>query len=332
MAFRIRPTTVDDEVRLTEFLTRVFPVNAGLVSSAMLRWKYWTPREDWPEPRSFCMERDGCIIAHVGIWPVTVRTGTKSERGVHAMDWAADPHVLLAGSTSLMNVAKSCDFAYGMGGEEITRAILPKLGFRPVAEALTWARPIRPWRQMLRHQSKDWQLPPRFVRNFWWSRIPLRRVPRGWTADAATAEGFAIPAERNESFFRYLQQCPVATCLTFNIVNEGRIVGFFALLVIGEQARLAGVWLESPSAETWRIAFHLAQDAALQHTGASEIIARGTTEASALGAQQAGMRLREGTPVLLFRKDGSGRLPPLQFHLCDSDALFITGGLATFST
>jgi hypothetical protein len=249
------------------------------------------------------------------------------------MDWAADPHALLAGSTLLMSVAKSCDFAFGMGGERITRDILPKLGFRPVAEALTWARPIRPWRQMLRHQNKDWKLLPRFVRNFWWSRIPSRRVTRGWAADAATAAGFAIPAaERNESFFRYLQQCPVATCPTFNIVNEGRIVGFFALLVIGEQARVAGVWLESPSPETWRIAFHLAHEAALQHTGASEIVARGTTEASVIGAQQAGMRLREGTPVLLFRKDGSKVLPPLQFHLCDSDALFITGGLATFST
>jgi len=330
MAFLIRPTTLDDEARLTEFLTRVFPFNAGLVSPAMLRWKYWTPREDWPEPRSFCMERDGWIVAHVGLWPVRVRTCTKSERGVHFMDWAADPHAPLAGSTLLMSVARSCDFAYGMGGEKITRDILPELGFRPAAEALTWVRPIRPWRQMLRHQSKNWKLPPRFVRNFWWSRIPWRLVPSGWAAEAATAEGFAIPtAERDESFFRYLQRCPVATCLTFNIVNEGRIVGFFALLVIGEQARVAGVWLESPSPETWRIAFHLAQKAALQHTGASEIVARCTTEASVVGAQQAGMHLRERTPVLLFRKDGSKLLPPLQFHLCDSDALFIGGHFVT---
>jgi hypothetical protein len=333
MAFLIRPTTIDDEARLTEFLTRVFPIDAGVVSSAMLRWKYWTPREDCREPRSFVGERDGYIVAHIGLWPVTVRTGTKAERGVHFMDWAADRHVPLAGSTLLMSVAKSYDFAYGMGGEEVTRAILPKLGFRPVAEARTWARPIRPWRQMLRHQNKDWQLPLRFVRNFWWSRIPLRPVLREWAVDAATKEGFAIvAAERDESFFRYLQQCPQSTCLTFNIVNKGRVVGFFALLVIGEQARVAGMWLESASPETWRIAFHLAEKAALQHTGASEIVARGTTEASVIGAQQAGMRQREKIPLVLFRKDGSELLPPLQFQLCDSDALFITSGQSTFKT
>ena len=147
MAFLIRPTTVEDEARLTEFLTRVFPVNASLVSPAMLRWKYWNVREDCPEPRSFVGERNGRIVAHAGLWPVTLRNGTKSERGVHAMDWAADPYTLGAGWNLIKDLTKNYDFVYGIGGEEITRAILPKLGFRPVAEALTWARPIRPWRR-----------------------------------------------------------------------------------------------------------------------------------------------------------------------------------------
>lgn len=333
MAFQIRPTTLADEAQLIEFLTRVFPANAGLVSSPMLKWKYWNPREDCLQPRSYVMERDGRFIAHVGLWPVTVRTGTKSERGVHAMDWAADPHEHGAGWALIKDLAQNYDFVYGIGGEEITRAILPKLGFRPVADALTWARPIRPWRQMLKHQSKDWQLPPRLMRNLYWSKIPSRRVPRGWATDAANAEGFAILAgERDASFFRYLQQCPVATCLTFNVVNENRIVGFLALSVIAEQARVAGIWLENPSPEHWRIAFHLAHDAALKHSHASELVAMCSTPASVIGAKQAGMPLRVHTPVVLFRKDGSACLPPLQFQMCDSDALFITGPHATFFT
>jgi hypothetical protein len=325
-----RPTNGNDEERLSEFLTRMFSANAGLVSSSMLRWKYWIPREDWPEPRSFCMERAGRIIAHVGLWPVTVRNGAKRDRGVHAMDWAADPHARGAGWSSIKNLTRTFDFVYGIGGEEITRAILPKLGFRTVAEALTWARPIRPWRQMLRHQSRDWRLPPRFARNLWWSQIPLRQISSDFATVAATAEGFAIPTgERDESFFRYLQQCPVATCLTFNIADKGRVVGFFALSVVREQARVAGVWLESPSPEIWRIAFHLAHNAALKHTNASELVARCSTEASVIGARQAGMRLLKRTPVVLFRNDGSEVLPPLQFQMCDSDDLFITGRFLT---
>ena len=347
MALVCRHTTAADEEQLTEFLTRVFAANAALVSSEMLRWKYWTPRVDCPEPRSFVMERDGRIVAHVGLWPVTVKVGTKSERGVHAMDWAADPHTLGAGWSLFMSLTKSHDFVYGIGGEEITRSILPKLGFRTVAEAVTWARPIRPWRQMLKHQSKDLRLPLRFARNVWWSNMPPRMLPRGWAAaehdlaehglvehSAGPAGGIAaLAGEREESFFRYLQQCPVAPCQTFNIVNGGRIVGFFALSVVGEQARVAGVWLENSSPENWRTAFRLAQDAALRHTNTSEIVARCRTEASAIGAERAGMRLRARTPVVLFRKDGDAEVvPPLQFQLCDSDALFITGGPATFLT
>jgi hypothetical protein len=37
------------------------------------------------------------------------------------------------------------------------------------------------------------------------------------------------------------------------------------------------------------------------------------------------MHLVKRTPVVLFRKDGSEVLPPLQFQMCDSDDLFIAG-------
>lgn len=338
MATVCRPTTVADEARLIEFLTRVFATerNADFVSPAMLRWKYWDAREDCPEPRSFVMEKDGEIIAHVGLWPVTVRTGAGLERGVHAMDWAADPAARGAGVTLFTRLIKNSDFVYGMGGSEMTRSILPKLGFRTVAEALTWARPIRPWRQMLNHQIKDWRLPVRLIRNIGWSMIPPRRVPHGWVASgpgSEVADRYALLAsEREGSFIRYLQQCPGAPCLIFDIAREGRIVGNFALCVVGEQSRLAGVWLENPSSDVWKVAFHLAQAAALKYTTTSELIARCATEASAIAAKETGMRIRERTPVVLFRRDGVSELPPLQYHLCDSDAFFMGWQLTGFLT
>jgi hypothetical protein len=68
------------------------------------------------------------------------------------MDWAADPDARGAGWSSIKNLTRAFDFVYGIGGEEITQAILPKLGFRTVSKAVTLARPIRPWRQMFQHQ------------------------------------------------------------------------------------------------------------------------------------------------------------------------------------
>ena len=239
------------------------------------------------------MERDGRTIAHVGLWPVKVRTDAKSERGVHAMDWAADPQARGAGVSLFMSLTKSYDFVYGMGGSEMTRSILPKLGFRTVAEALTWHA----------HSVRGGKCSSTRAR-IYASRCASREisvveetsktVPRGWAAvkpGAGSARGLS---ERDESFFRYLQKCPVAPCLTFHIANEGRFVGFFALCVVGEQARVAGVWLENPSSDIWRIAFHLAQEAALRHTNTSELIARCTTGPSAIAAEQTGMRSANG--------------------------------------
>lgn len=334
-----RPTTVDDEERLTEFLTRVFATDrkANFVNPAMLRWKYWDQRQDCPEPRSFVMERDGKIVAHVGLWPVKVQTGTKVERGIHAMDWAADPEARGAGVTLFVSLTKSYDFVYGMGGSEMTRSILPKLGFRAVAEATTWARPIRPWRQLFHHQNRDLRLPLRFVRNLYWSKMPPILIPSGYAAVEINSSGaeelLSISSERDEAFFRYLRQCPVARSFNFHITKEGRKVGFFFLFVVGEQARIGGVWLESSSVEMWSIAFQLAQDVALKHTKASELIARCAMKMSAEGAGNSGMRLRDSIPVVFSRKDGvADSIPPLQFHLADSDSLFRGGRLTEFLT
>jgi hypothetical protein len=266
------------------------------------------------------MEKDGRILAHVGLWPVTTRTG---ERGIHMIDWAADPQSPGVGLSLLQRLTKTYDFVYSIGGSEMTQSILPKFGFRTVADAQTWARPIRPWRQMFHHQSKGWRLPLRLARNIWWSRAPARTVPRGWATIEPGAEGFTpLASERDASFFRYLAQCPTARCLTFHIVNDGRKAGCFALSVVGEQARLAGVWLENPSAANCLAAFQLAQDAALRCTAASELVLRCATEVGAAAAAQAGMRLRARTPVFLFRNGVAAEGLPLQFHLCDNDSVF----------
>jgi hypothetical protein len=252
------------------------------------------------------------------------------------IDWGSDPEAPGAGVSLLQRLTKEYDFVYSIGGSETTQSVLPRFGFRTVAEAPIWARPIRPWRQMLQHQRKDLRLPVRLARNVWWSRSPPVAIERGWAAveaGAGGAEDAAVPgSERDASFFRYLDRCPVARCQTYAIVNEGRKAGFFALSVLREQTRVAGVWLEDPSAENWRTAFHLAQDAARQHTDTSELVASCATVASANAAAQAGMRLRARAPVFLFRKGGPVEPLPLQFHLCDNDAVFLRGRLAGFLT
>jgi hypothetical protein len=328
MSAVIRASTIEDQPQIIELLTRVFRVgrDAAFVDPAMLRWKYNQPRGDWPDPRSFVLENAGRIVAHVGLWPVTLRTEAGTERGVHMIDWAAEPQTPGAGVALLQRLQQSYDFVYAIGGAKISQTVVRECGFLTVANALTFARPLRPLRQIFLHQSRDVRLPLRLLRNVWWSRTPARKSMRGWSVAAAT-DDWAGPSmligERDEGFFHYLQQCPSARLLSFHILHEGRKSGFFALSVVGEQARLAGVMLEKPVPEHRRIAFCLAQDAVLSYTSASELVARTTAEPAFIAAAQAGMRMRRQSPVFLYRKKGAGDKLPLQFQMWDNDSVFL---------
>ena len=322
MSSVLRPSTPDDELPILELLARIFgfPTGDGSTARSLLRWKYWEPRADFGEPRSFVMEKNGRIVAHIGLWPVRVPVGSGSERGIHMIDWVSDPQSPGAGVALLQRAAKSYDFVYAIGGTEMTQSILPRFGFRKISETLTWARPIRPWRQAVQHQTRDLRLPLRLARNVWWSRVPARAAEPGW--DAAEADPKALPGERDVSFFRYLQRCPAACSMTFRVSREGKRAGCFVLSFVQQQARLAGVWLDEPTTTNWNAVFRLAQQAALKHSAAAEFTARCATDASKEAAGAAGLRVRRHSPVFLFRKDKGAGTPPLQYQLVDNDAVF----------
>ncbi len=317
MSALIRPGTIEDQPRIIELLTRVFQLglNDTCADPTLFHWKYWEPRGDWPEPRALVMEKAGRIVGYAGLWPLVVRTGEKTERGVHMIDWAADAQSPGAGVSLLQRLTKSYDFVLGIGGSELTEAVFPKFGLRIVAKAVTLARPLRPLRQMLKHQYRDARLPARFLRNAWWSRMPAAPAARGWTLAEATPRDW-----KNHHFFEYLDRCPVAGLKSFQLLHGGRKTGMIALTVCDEQTRIAGISLDDPTVENWKMAFYLAMRAALRFTSTSEISARISGDGPVAGALQAGMRIRGKLPVFLFRKDD--RALPLDFQLWDDDGLF----------
>jgi len=294
---------------------------APFLHPALLRWKFWEPREDHSGPRGFVIERDGRIAAHVGLWPVTVKSGAAIEEGVHLIDWASDPQTPGAGVSLVQRMTRMHDFVYAMGGSDASRSVLAQFGFRRVEDVLIWARPLRPWVQIRHHQRRDWRLPSRLLRNSWWARSPRQSLPAGWVAARTSPGESAISTERPPGFFRYLERCPSARLLTFGILHDGRMAGSFALTDVQGQARLAGIWLESPSAERWRIAHVLAQGAALEHTNCSEIVARGL-ERTGGAAGAAGLRVRGRAPAFLYRKSGDFDSLPTRFQIVDNDRVF----------
>jgi len=333
----LRPSTIADEAQLIQFLTRAFGAgpDSPFVNPLLLRWKYWDPRPGWRDPRSWVIEKDGRIVAHAGLWPVEIRSGETTGRGVQMIDWASDPHTPGAGVSLLQHLIRGHGFVYSIGGSSATRAILPRFGFHVCAEAVTFARPIRPWRQIIRHQSRNLRLPLRLARNLWWSRSPAAAPCAEWTVTAAaTGEEIRpemIPVGRDGNFVQYLGQCPTARLLSFRIVRKGQEAGYFALAAVGMQARLAGIALQDPAPDNWRIAFQLVQEAALRFSSAAEVVVRTASAVAAQAAAGAGMRMRQRTPVFLFRK-GDEAVPPLDFQMWDDDSVFLRGIKEEFLT
>jgi hypothetical protein len=341
-----RASTLEDLEQLSRLLAEAFDTQpeTGSLGREMMAWKYWDHRSDWTEPRSYVIEKSGRIIAHAGIWPVVFRRGRTEIRGVQMIDWAAAADSPGAGLALLQKLAGLFDFIYSIGGSDVTRRILPSFGFVEVAQSWIAARPLRPFRQVLNHQTANWKLAPRLVRNWLWSMSPRPRTTAEWCAkDLEPGQlSYALipdsPAEarfspRSQGFFEYLLRCPAVSFRLCGFDNEDGPQGYFALGLSRGQARIAGVWLRVACGEHWRAAFALAQQRALDWEGALEIAAGGSIGLSAEAAAQTGFRILRTVPVFfLAHKNGFELAKDFQFQMIDDDASFLDLGRPSYLT
>ena len=331
-----RATTPDDRSQLSDLLAEAFDIRStagSLLNPAMLAWKYWDARGDWTEPRSYALEREGRLIAHAGIWPMVFH-GENPIRGVQMIDWCAAKDCPGVGLSLVQKLAARFDFMYSIGGSDMTSKVLPAFGFVEATQVWTGGRPLRPLRQMLTHQTANWKLAPRLVRNWAWANSPSARGVNGWKTVALRPSD--IPADstlRPGAFFDYILRCPSISYELLGIANEKDIQGHFVIGLLRGQARVAGVWLRNPSEEYWRFAYTLAQQTARRLTGANEIVARGSVGISGQAVTEAGFKIIKQTPVYLLNKNGRLTLPAdFQFQLCDDDTAFLDSGRTSYYT
>jgi hypothetical protein len=346
MKSSLRPTSVDDLSALTQFLARAFCTgpDAAFLNPAMMAWKYWDRRDDWSAPRSFVLEREGAIVAHAGIWPMTYGAGPEAMRGIQMIDWASSREWPGAGLALVQKLGIMFDFIYSIGGSEMTQKVLPAFGFAAHAQEWRGVRPLRPLQQALTHQTRDWKLVPRLARNLSWAMPRAGRPKKNWDAVEILLQDISpelyrpdVFGARPAAFFEYLLRCPTPRFGLYGIVagtagtQSGAQVGHFAIGVVRGQARVAGIWLREPTEEAWSAAYALAQQTALRLKGVCEIVAAGSSDSSRRGAAQAGFRILQGPPVYVL--DKKKKLPPspeIQFQLCDDDAAFLDAGTVSY--
>lgn len=280
MTSAIRATEAKDIPALAEFLVRVYQFDPSdhHVDPKLLEWKYLYPRDGWEGSRSYVLERDGRIVAHCGVCPVTFhlpdRTAVKS---VTMTDWAADPSVPGVGVMLFRKLMAMAPASFVIGGAPATRLMVPRIGFRHVGEALTYAAWLRPWREF-RTRPRTGRSMLRLLYGLTHPTRNRRQTSAGW--DFASVNQFddsIVPVlndikrtwtscERTVADLNYVLQCPHLKMQAFLLHRRDRIMGYFILgRGIGKadwDARLLDLVVNSADANDWNSACAMVTKAA----------------------------------------------------------------------
>ena len=340
MKTSFRATSPQDYEQIKVLLCSAFRCgpNEPFLERSHMEWKYWDPRPGWLGSRSYVLERGGSLVAHGCAWPLLFEGSGGSIRVLHLVDWAADPKALGSGSVLLDKMRTLADGIVSVGGSDTTKRILPKLGFAPVGEFRTFARPLRPFRQAISHQSRGWRLPIRFARNLVWS-LSGGQIPPGWQARAVSPEkieswprshGGELCPSRGADFYEYVLRCPTAECRFFSVRKEDRGAGYFCLSLVPGQARIVELWMESDDPAVWGIGYALAsrESAAM---GAAEVVGAASSQTGWNALAVAGYRLRSNVPIMA-QAQTSADFPRLLMQMADGDAFFLHHGKPQYMT
>jgi hypothetical protein len=343
-----RRTRPEDQGAIVQLMKSAFGADmpSGLISPALLQWKFSDPRSGSPEGCSYVIVGDGRIDAHVAEWPISFQTPAGEVRSCHLIDWVARPEAKGAGVSIYLQVMEQYETVLAIGGSEHARKLLPKMGFRPAGALTQFARVVRPWRQFrIRPTRAGWRDVARLGRNIRWKMQAPRGLPPGWTAapasDLEKLPGGALrvlsatfcTGVRTASRLRWLTECPAMNCGLF-ILNKGQAArGYFLLFQRGGQCRIADLAVDSEARGDWLAAYRTAAFTAAEQPGTCEITAASSLPWLSDGLKSLGFQPRGDLPVAIYdpRRQLTGG-PSLHLRMTDNDYCFLYSEAYPFLT
>ena len=298
-----------------------------------LNWKYWQPRNDWPGTRSFVLAHDSELIAHAAIVPGACVWAGQRMAMTHMIDWAARAGSG-AGVSLLKYLGRMTQMLLGVGGAAETLSILPHLGFRQVGTVSVHARPLFPLR--LLRSGATWKLLPKLARAAWRRSPPAapggtwrsRRLAGDDILQIASvlprpAEDMAV-TERSVGLFRYALSCPGVPLQLYAVEQAGRVRGYFLLVSVAGQIRIADYWIDSPESSDWRALILCAVEQAQHDPHAAEVVAWASDARLAAALRSCGFYPRIQYPIQV-RAATRDALPggTLRVQMLDNDAPYL---------
>ena len=335
MPLTFRATEPADLPEVSRFLRQIFGV-AGPdreLEPPHLQWKYFTPRPDWDGSRSYVLERGGEVAAHIAVCPGTLITKDGPARCADFIDWAADSNEMGAGAAILRRITRMVEYTFCIGGSPDNRKLLPVLGFRPANETHFFALPLRPWRQVLMHQYRNWKLPVRFVRNTYWTSR-RKSAPPGWSVQKMlpgsldttawpTLEESAWARRRSPAFYAYFVASPTIPMDFFGLQFERETVGGCLVAWASGQARICDWWVRSPTPA--RCADALAAIVAkVAESDVAEVVMQVSIPMGELAAKACGFKEVKQDPIMVYSKNPVPPTP-LDAPMITDDGAFLGG-------
>jgi len=340
-SMKFRSTQPEDLPRIQEFLCRVYGTGPEdpLLGSAHMHWKYYEPHPFWEGSRSYVLEDQNGIVAHIAATPGELQTEKGRKRCAHFIDWAADPSSMGMGAAILRRIGRMTPYTFCIGGSPDNRRLLPVFGFKPVNDCYVLARPLHPFRQARKHQWRNWKLPARLVRNTAWSLSPALE-PRRWRARSATIDELPAAAWNTESentvsrvrtpdWLHYFLASRTTEFRLLALENEGRIEGGALICFTPGQARIADLWIRDAGTE--RLAGALsALLGALRPMPVEEAVCAASTPVMLEASRMCGFRPIHRDPIMAYPAAPEGG--PVEAPLAADDAAFLHHRLPQYLT
>jgi hypothetical protein len=335
MTAAIRATESQDLPAIAKFLLRVYQFDPSdrHADTQFLEWKYLGPRPGWKGSRSYLLEKDGKIVAHCGICPVIFHLQNgKTVDSLTMMDWAADPASPGVGVSLFRQLMELAPTSFIIGGAPNTRLIVPRIGFRPVGEALTYAAWLRPWREFrirphtrksallllhgLTHPARD-----RRQAGVPWDSVPVTRFDDSILPLLIGAKRTGTICTRTLADLNYLLTCPYPKVQGFLLTVAGQIRGYFVLGKAEWEARLLDLVVDSADSSDWSLAYGVVTRAAQSDPEICRIRILTTTPALSEALALNGYWCQYKEPIVIH--DPSQFLDgafPIDFQFFDGDS------------
>lgn len=313
LALQFVTTDIAQIDEVAALLQRSFRVEATHPSldRSYLAWKYYELGPEWPGSRSYVLSDSGRFLAHAAIWPIQLKFSDGVRHGIGFGDWVADEEHRGIGLMLLKKLTSLASFVLVTGGGDITRQILPRVGFEHWIDRPVFAKVLRPLRQFsTRGSNTGWKEPARIGRNFLWSRS-ANASPMDWTIQAAEPDErtLALACRQSgpihtESFLRYLLKCPIAHFRYFELSKGGAPQGYTVLSEILGQGRIADLRIASEDQLDWNAAVSVVLSAMKAIPTICEAMAFGSTPAMNEAFRANGFQIREQRPMVVFDTEG----------------------------